>query len=435
MTRPRRRTTALLTVGAAAVLVGVELLFVRGQLAAAWDALDDARPVWVLVAVAATLVSMHVFARVQRRMLHAAIPTDAPRVPIARMVGLTYSANAVNTTMPAGTAISIGYALTRMRSWGVPGVAAGFAVLASGVLSSVSFAVLLLVCAAVAGGVDVGWVLLGVLAAVTVMGLLAVRHHASFSIRSLVRGSFELVARALDRRRPSAAAAVRRTADELDAVRPRGRDWVAGGSFALLNWLADLACLVAVFHAVHGTEGTSFPLVLTAYVAGMSASSVAFLPGGLGVVEIAMIVAAHAGGVATAPATAAVLLYRLISCILVVAIGWLFVVGSAVVRRRAVAATVRLDSPAERPVVPVAVVASIPAPVAPARRQCCPATRSRRPAAMPATVSRSNASPTVRASHGRFRPWSRRRRQTRVPVGASSRHSDQVRSTVPRLEV
>ena len=386
---------------------------------------------------------MHVFARVQRRMLHAAIPADAPRVPIARMVGLTYSANAVNTTMPAGAAISVGYALTRMRSWGVPGVAAGFAVLASGVLSSVSFAVLLVGCAAVAGGVDVGWVLLGAVAALTVAGVLAVRHHAAFGLRSLVRGGFELVARALDRRRPAAAAAVRRTAAELDAVRPRTRDWVAGGSFALLNWLADLACLVAVFHAVHGTEGTSFALVLTAYVAGMSASSVAFLPGGLGVVEVAMIVAAHAGGVATAPATAAVLLYRLISCILVVAVGWLFVVGAAVVRRRAVASAVASDGPAEAAVGPV--VADVPAvpvvaaqpvvAVAATRPQCCPATRSRRPAAMPATVSRSNGSPTVRASHGRFRPWSRRRRQTRVPVGASSRHSDQLRSTVPRVDV
>ena len=274
---------------------------------------------------------------------------------------------------------------------------------------------------------DVGWIVLGVAAALTVGALVAGRHHALPGARSLIHRSFELVARLLERRRPGAAAAVRRTADELDAVRPRRRDWVAGGSFALLNWLADLACLVAVFQAVHGTEGTSFPLVLTAYVAGMSASSVAFLPGGLGVVEVAMIVALHAGGVATAPATAAVLLYRFISCILVVAIGWLFVVASAVARRRAVVVTVPEDVPA--------VVAPPAVPLAPVRRQCCAATRSRRPAAMPATVSRSNPSPTVRANHGRFRPWSRRRRQTRVPVGASSRHSDQLTSTAPRLEV
>ena len=193
-------------------------------------------------------------------MVHAAVPPGTPRVPIGRMVGLTYSANAVNTTMPAGAAMSVGYAMTRMRSWGVPAVAAGFAVLASGVLSSVSFAVLLVACAALAGGVDVGWIVLGVRARSTVGALVAGRHHALPGARSLILPrSFELVARLLERRRPAAAAAVRRTADELDAVRPRRRDWVAGGSFALLNWLADLACLVAVFQAVHGTEGTSFP--------------------------------------------------------------------------------------------------------------------------------------------------------------------------------
>lgn len=340
MPRPGRRTAALVTAGAAVALVAVEVVAVRGQLAAAWDTLDDARPGWVLAAVAATLASMHVFARVQRRMVHAAVPAGTPRVPIARMVGLTYSANAVNTTMPAGAAMSVGYAMTRMRAWGVPAVAAGFAVLASGVLSSVSFAVLVVACAALAGGVDVGWIVLGVVAVAAVAASIAVRHHTLPAARSVIHRSFELVARLLDRRRPGAAAAVRRTADEFDAVRPRRRDWVAGGSFALLNWLADLACLVAVFQAVHGTEGTSFPLVFTAYVAGMSASSIAFLPGGLGVVEVAMIVALHAGGVATAPATAAVLLYRFISCILVVAIGWLFVVGSAVARRRAVTTTV-----------------------------------------------------------------------------------------------
>jgi hypothetical protein len=62
--------------------------------------------------------------------------------------------------------------------------------------------------------------------------------------------------------------------------------------------------------------------LLAAYIAGMSASSVAVLPGGFGVVELAMILTLHGTGVPTAAATAAVLLYRLISCVLVVAVGW-----------------------------------------------------------------------------------------------------------------
>ena len=70
-------------------------------------------------------------------------------------------------------------------------------------------------------------------------------------------------------------------------------------------------------------SGATPALVLTAYIAGMSASSIAFLPGGFGVVEVAMIGTLHAGRIDVDAATAAVLMYRLVSCVLVVCIGWL----------------------------------------------------------------------------------------------------------------
>ena len=64
-------------------------------------------------------------------------------------------------------------------------------------------------------------------------------------------------------------------------------------------------------------------LVTAAYVAGTGAASLSLLPGGLGVMDAAMIFALTQGGVSTVSATAAVLLYRLISFALVVALGWL----------------------------------------------------------------------------------------------------------------
>src|SRR5690242_2758067 len=53
---------------------------------------------WLLVAVVAEFVSMGAFARVQRRMLRA----GGTQVPMRRMVALTYAANAVSVTLPAG---------------------------------------------------------------------------------------------------------------------------------------------------------------------------------------------------------------------------------------------------------------------------------------------------------------------------------------------
>ena len=59
-----------------------------------------------------------------------------------------------------------------------------------------------------------------------------------------------------------------------------------------------------------------------AYAAATAASSLAFLPGGLGLVDGALRAALVAGGVPSHPALAAVLLYRLVSFVGVAAAGW-----------------------------------------------------------------------------------------------------------------
>jgi len=88
---------------------------------------------------ATTLVSMQCFARTQRRMLHAADPDPRANVTLARMVGLTYTANALNMTLPAGSAVSVAYTVKWLREWGSTNAAAVFTVVASGALSSATF--------------------------------------------------------------------------------------------------------------------------------------------------------------------------------------------------------------------------------------------------------------------------------------------------------
>jgi len=70
-------------------------------------------------------------------------------------------------------------------------------------------------------------------------------------------------------------------------------------------------------------SGLSLSLLLLAYAAGMAASSLSLLPGGLGVVDAALVLTLVAGGIPAASALPAVLLYRLISLGGVVTVGWM----------------------------------------------------------------------------------------------------------------
>jgi uncharacterized protein (TIRG00374 family) len=107
---------------------------------------------------------------------------------------------------------------------------------------------------------------------------------------------------------------VRRTLGETTAlartVSP-GR-WIAIVALAVLNWLTDLACLMTAVHAVGLVVSAS--TVATAYLAAQLIRQIPATPGGIGVIEVSLILALTTAGAAAAPATAAVLIYRLLSC-------------------------------------------------------------------------------------------------------------------------
>ncbi len=280
------------------------------------------RPAWVITAVVATVVSMQCFARTQRRMLHAADPGARATVTLARMVGVTYAANALNMTLPAGGPVSAAYMIKRFRDWGSTSVAATFTVVASGVLSSVTFFALVIGCGLAAGrfgASGAGTYLLAIAASVVAVGAVVVRRDCDPAGR--LRRVLGRLERRLRRISDRGADALHDAVEGLVAVHPRRRDWLAGAGVAAANWLADFGCLAASGRAT-GLSDVDPVVLLSAYLAGMLASSMAFVPGGFGVIEVAMVATLHSGGVATAPAAAAVFLYRMISCVGVVAAGW-----------------------------------------------------------------------------------------------------------------
>jgi uncharacterized protein (TIRG00374 family) len=126
------------------------------------------------------------------------------------------------------------------------------------------------------------------------------------------------------RRRPAVtgADALDRLLAELRLVRPGGRDWTVATGYALLNWAFDAACLAACAAALD-LRGLTLPLLLVAYTAGMVTSGLSPLPGGLGVVDAALMLTLVAGGIPAAAALPAVVLYRLVSLVGMVTVGWL----------------------------------------------------------------------------------------------------------------
>jgi hypothetical protein len=109
-------------------------------------------------------------------------------------------------------------------------------------------------------------------------------------------------------------------------------------------------CLAVAVAAVGAP--VHLPALLIAYPAGMAAVGLSLLPGGIGVVATALVLAMVAGGIPAASALPAVVLYRSISLGAVVAAGW----GVAAVQGRRIRTRSAPDAarhgPAQAPKLP-----------------------------------------------------------------------------------
>jgi hypothetical protein len=301
------------------VLLVVEVAVLRPEVGGALGSLWTVDYGWLLVAALAAAASMGVFAQLRRTLLRAA----GFRVPVRAMVAAVLVANSVHATLPGGVAFSTGYTYRWMRGRGVSGPAATWSLAAGGLVSTAALLSLGVLGSLLAGS-QAGWLQLALAVAGIVACTAAVRHLARHprTAAAAGRGLLRLVNAV--RRRPSATGtdALDGLLAELKLVRPRGRDWTVASGYSLLNWAFDAACLAACAAAL-GLHGLTLPLLLVAYTAGMATSGVSPLPGGLGVVDAALVLTLVAGGIPAAAALPAVVLYRLVSLVGMVGAGWL----------------------------------------------------------------------------------------------------------------
>lgn len=317
------------------VLLVVTLLVVqRKQLVAAVEALRHLQWWWVVLAVALEGLSMAAFARLQRRMLMA----GGTQLRLRSALAITYAGNAISVSLPlAGPEVGSLFAYRQYLRRGATQVTAAWVVLASGVVSSLAFTAVVIGGALVSTNPAAATAgLVGGLTLIVPLVLLLVALRvpavAAFLDRLAVR-ALRLSQRVIHKPAGDAEAFVVRVRAEVSSLHLRRSSWVAVVGLSLVNWLADAGCLDAAVHAT----GQSLPLrsVVLVWSAAAAASTLNLTPGGLGVVEAALIAALVATGLSTSEATTAVLAYRLISFWLVLVVGW---VAYPVVQRRGVRA-------------------------------------------------------------------------------------------------
>jgi uncharacterized protein (TIRG00374 family) len=283
---------------------------------------------WVLLAFVAELASIPALAEAQLIVLQAG-GTKADRW---QMNLVTLASNAVAMSLPAGVAVAEGYAYSRYRRLGASAAVAAWAELASGALAFAALAAIALAGAAVAGGSAQG-VLLSVLS-VVVAGSFAAA--ALFRHPHILIGAIDWAERHLGRRLgplvARTARRVREVSHELSFTHPPIPTWIAAFFLSVANWMLDVVCLALSFEAIGHT--IPWGAVLLAFAGSKVLSSIGVTPGGLGVVEGGLIATFVAYGTTGSSAAAAVLVYRGLTFIGLVGLGWLAAAALAVQTRR-----------------------------------------------------------------------------------------------------
>jgi uncharacterized membrane protein YbhN (UPF0104 family) len=284
------------------------------------DAIGTADTSWFAVAVAAEIVSMGMFARQQRRLL-TAFDVHMTR---HHALALSYSRSAIAISLPAGSAISAAYAFRQFRTGGASRTTAATVMVLSGLLSFAALFLLYVTGALAAGAVQVGvaWqdessttpvATAMALALVAIVGVFAwhsgeqiqPRHHRSHVVRW-----------------PWLARLLTPLTDAITSSRQvGGRHWALATGAAMANWLTDLLCLYAAARAFH--LPVSLAAIGAVYLTVQVVRQVPLTPGGIGVIEVSLLAGLVSSGAGNADAAATVLVYRLLSCWLIIPVGFM----------------------------------------------------------------------------------------------------------------
>lgn len=304
-------------VAVVAVVLSFELSLVWDQLAKAWRSVYSANWWWVLAAVGSALASMHFFGDIQRKLLRSA------GVPVRpwRSQAAFYAGNSLSTTLPGGPVLSATFIYRQQRIWGASPVIASWQLVMSGALQVISLALLGLGSAFFLGAKHNPFSLIFTLAGFVMLIVLA---QSVASRPDLLDG---IGVRLLSwvnyvRAKPAdnGLEKWRHTLEQLESVKLSKRQLSVAFTWSMFTLVTGVATLLFACYASGGRP--SLLGVVVAYVAARAAGSIPLMPGGLLVVEAVLVPGLVSSGMTLASAISAMLIYRLVSWILVAAIGW-----------------------------------------------------------------------------------------------------------------
>ena len=227
--------------------------------------------------------------------------------------------------MPGGQVLAPAFTYRETRRWGANPVVASWQVVMSGLFAGVGLAMLGIGGAVLAGArtspYSTLFSILGFVAFVAVLQYLASHPATVHAWASRILTWYNDV-----RNRPKDAGQERlvRLIDQLGAVQLTRREAAIAFGWSLFNWIADVCCLLFACWAIGAHP--SITGVAVAYAASTAVgTAIPLLPGGLGIVDAAMVAALVPAGMTTGDAVVAVILYRLVSWAIVSLIGWVVI--------------------------------------------------------------------------------------------------------------
>jgi putative heme transporter len=310
---------------------------------------------WVWPAVAAEMASFLCFAGLQR----AVLTSGGLKSPEWTLVKMTFASQAIANSLPGGNAVSAVYGFRWFRRFGADDTLAAWAMVGSLIASLLSLSLIatagLAIATSAGASLDLIPVLIGVLVTTLVVGALFLYERPLLFV---LPHALRLSHAVLHRPRTDVDAEVDRISGWISSLHLSWRQVVAVVLWGAANWLFDCACFAMMFPAIHST--IPWDGLLLAYGAGQLAAALPITPGGLGVVEGSITIALVAFGGAQVATVDAVLLYRLISFWLILAIGWALCGELALEVRRGRWARRALASPVEAGPGPVDPSAPVP---------------------------------------------------------------------------
>lgn len=328
-----------LKLAALLVIVGVMIAVLKGKLPAPADigrALARADWRWVAIAAAGQVVSIFFFSAQQRSLLR----TFNVKLTHRRVGAITYASNALTNTLPAGGAVAAGYSYRLYRASGASRSTAATVMVLSGVLSIGALVLLYLAWIGASAAMplvmrqqDAHPVLTAIFAVVfaAIIALL-IKVWSGSGTRGKIKDAPTPRIDRLELKYPLWGRLAR---DGLLTLRKAGhlrpRDWATALGCSSAKWVLDFfslfACCLAV--DINVTVGQ----MAAVYLGVQLVRQIPFTPGGIGLIEGALLTALVATGAFRGPAVAAILIYRILSAWLLIPIG--FVMMAELKRRDA----------------------------------------------------------------------------------------------------